>query len=110
MAGIGLFKPARRGPQDRTSDDPVVIEYRPAAFASVDAAVQEALGDGGRVTLDLDPVQDLDFEGVRGLIKLLRRGREVGGEVALRTGKRQHWETLELTALDRLFPIEAKAA
>jgi anti-anti-sigma factor len=90
---------------DRSAHDPVVITYRPTAYPAVENAVLEAFAAGSPVSLDLDAVPALDDEGLRGLIKLLRRGRDVDGEVTLQTHRPEHRERLAVTALDRLFPI-----
>jgi anti-sigma B factor antagonist len=90
----------------------IVIEYRPSAYPVVEAAVLTALEDGeSRVVLDLDSLDALDTEGVRGLISLLRRARSVGRDLALSSTKSDVRRTLQVTALDRLFPmVEAEAA
>ncbi len=85
--------------------DSVVIEYRPAALPSLEAAVLAALDAGANVVLSLDTLDTLDTEAIRGLITLLRRSRSIGGEVALRAGKANVRHTLQVTALDRLFPL-----
>jgi anti-anti-sigma factor len=90
----------------------IVIEYRPSAYPVVEAAVLAALADGeSRIILDLDSLDALDTEGVRGLITLLRRARSVGRDLALSSTKSDVLRTLRVTALDRLFPmVEAEAA
>ncbi len=90
----------------------ILIEYRPSAYPVVEAAVLAALAEGGsRVILDLDSLDALDTEGVRGLITLLRRARSVGGELALSSTKADIKRTLQVTALDRIFKmVEAEAA
>jgi anti-sigma B factor antagonist len=90
----------------------VVISYDPKAYPSLEAAVVAALEAGAdRVVLDLNALPSLDTEGVRGLIALLRRSRQIGGELALRCGKAEVLRTLQVTALDRLFAmIEPEAA
>jgi anti-anti-sigma factor len=90
----------------------ILIEYRPSAYPVVEAAVLAALAEGGsRVVLDLDSLDALDTEGVRGLITLLRRARSVGGELALSSTKTDVLRTLQVTALDRIFKmVEAEAA
>jgi len=89
----------------------VVIEYRPDAIPTLESAVLAALGEGaGQVVLDLDAVETLDTEGVRGLIKLLRSSRAAGGELALSVSKPGVRRTLAVTALDRLFPMIEAAA
>lgn len=88
----------------------IEFEYRPAAFEALQAAMLTAFEAGTtRVVLDLDELPRLDTEGVRGLITLLRRAREVGGEVALRTRRPDVLRTLSTLALDRLFPMVAAA-
>jgi anti-anti-sigma regulatory factor len=89
-----------------TRPERVVIQYRPAAYPAVESAVLDAFAAGTPVALDLDEVPALDDEGVRGLIKLLRRGREADREVALQTHRPEHRDRLAVTALDRLFPVE----
>lgn len=92
--------------------EPVVIEYRPSAYPLVEAAVLTALENGApRVILDLEMLDALDTQGVRGLISLLRRARALGGEIALSSLKPDVRRTLQVTALDRIFPVvEAEAA
>jgi len=88
----------------------IALEYRPEALPAVQAMILSAFEAGAdRVVLDLDPLQALDAEGVRGLIVLLRRSREVGGELALRTTRPEITRSLGVMALDRLFPM-VKAA
>ncbi|HZY98417.1 MAG TPA: STAS domain-containing protein, partial [Candidatus Baltobacteraceae bacterium] len=66
----------------------VVIEYRPDAIAALETAVLAALQEGaGQVVLDLNAIEALDTDGVRGLIKLLRSSRAAGGELALSVSK-----------------------
>lgn len=90
----------------------VVIQYRPHAYAAVEEAVLSALREGSpRVILDLEALDALDTQGVRGLITLLRRARAAGGELALTSLKPDVRRTLAVTALDRIFPlVEAEAA
>lgn len=89
---------------------PIVFEYRPAAFDALQVAVVTAFETGARrVVLDLDELPRLDTEGVRGLITLLRRSRELGGEVALHVTRPELLRTLNTLALDRLFPMVAAA-
>lgn len=89
----------------------VVIGYRPDAIAALETAVLAALEEGvAQVVLDLDTVEALDTEGVRGLIKLLRSSRAAGGELALIASKPGVRRTLAVTALDRLFPVVEAAA
>lgn len=89
----------------------VVLEYRPEALSELELAVLTAYEAGaGQVVLNLDSVEALDTDGVRGLIKLLRSSRAVGGELALRATKAVVRRTLAVTALDRLFPMIEEVA
>lgn len=90
----------------------VVIQYRPHAYPAVEAAVLSALREGSpRVILDLEALDALDTQGVRGLITLLRRARAAGGDLALTSLKPDVRRTLAVTALDRIFPlVETEAA
>jgi anti-sigma B factor antagonist len=83
-----------------------VVEYRPQAYAALEAAVLAALEAGTtRVILELDGVETLDTEALRGLIALLRRTRAAGGELVLRTSRPDVLRTLSVTALDRVFRV-----
>lgn len=92
----------------------IVIEYRPNAYRDLEDEVMAAFQDAGeagvRVVLSLDKLDTLDNEGVRGLITLLRRSRTFGGQLALRASTPAVRRTLEVTALDRLFPMDVEAA
>jgi anti-anti-sigma factor len=86
--------------------DAIRFEYRPQAFPQVQAAVMAALDAGaGCVVLDLDSLESLDAQATRGLIILLRRTREIGGELALQVTRPELIEALRVMALDRLFPM-----
>jgi anti-anti-sigma factor len=91
---------------------PPVIAYHPQAYSAVETAVLAEFQNGAsQVVLDLDTVDSLDANGVRGLISLLRRSRAVGGELALRSSRPEVLRTLSVTALDRIFAVvEAQAA
>ncbi|MBV8490789.1 MAG: STAS domain-containing protein [Candidatus Eremiobacteraeota bacterium] len=92
----------------------IVIEFQPHAYSALEEEVVsafQAIGeDPIRVVLSLDHLDSLDNQGVRGLIALLRRSRSLGGELALRATKPNVRRTLEVTALDRLFPMEEAEA
>ncbi len=86
------------------------FQYDPSAIDALEAASLEAIAAGaGRVVFDLDRLERLDTEGVRGLITLLRRAREKGGELALRVSRPDILRSLQVTALDRVFPMESAA-
>jgi anti-anti-sigma factor len=88
----------------------LVIQYRPGAYAQLEAAVLAALEAGTRVELDLDSLGTLDVASVRELIALLRRCRAIGGEFALRANEPEIRKMLVVTALDRLFPVLGEEA
>lgn len=94
--------------------DSIVIEYRPDAYPMVEAALSAALAEdegGAPIVLDLDSLDSLDTDGVRGLITLLRRARAEGRDLALSATKPAIRRTLQVTALDRLFGmVEAEPA
>ncbi len=82
----------------------IVIEYRPDAYPVVEAALLAALAEGeSTIVLDLDSLESLDTDGVRGLITLLRRARASGRDLSLSATKASILRTLQVTALDRLF-------
>ncbi|MHB1549688.1 MAG: STAS domain-containing protein [Vulcanimicrobiaceae bacterium] len=91
--------------------DSEIFTFTDSAPAAVEALQREmaaALADGQtRVTLDLDPIPTLDIAGIRGLITLLRRVREAGGEIALRTSRADICRTLAVTGLDRVFSVDS---
>ncbi|MHB8146403.1 MAG: STAS domain-containing protein [Vulcanimicrobiaceae bacterium] len=87
----------------------VPIAYRPKALAEIEAAIVASFEHGSeRVVLDLDSLETLDSEGVRGLIVLLRRARVLGIELALHVTRPEIRRTLSVMALDRLFPMTTK--
>ncbi len=86
----------------------IVIEYRPDAYPVVEAALLAALAEGeATIVLDLDSLDSLDTDGVRGLITLLRRARASGRDLSLSATKPSILRTLQVTALDRLFGMVA---
>jgi anti-anti-sigma factor len=88
----------------------IVIEYFPESLGVIEAAVEAAAKAGGRVILDLNGLESLGTDGVRGLIKLLRLTRAAGGELALRSTKADVLRTLSVTGLDKLFTLVAARA
>lgn len=82
------------------------FEYKPRALPQMQAAMLAALEAGaGCVVLDLDSLATIDDEATRGLIILLRRSREIGGELALAVSRPELRAQLAELALDRLFPF-----
>jgi anti-anti-sigma factor len=87
------------------------FDYQPLALDALADRIFAAFSAGAtRVILNLDAIRRLDTDGVRGLIVLLRRSREVGGEIALSVTRPELLRSLQVMALDRLFPIIAGAA
>jgi anti-anti-sigma factor len=82
-------------------------DSRPGAIATLQNALVAAITRGRRVVLDLDQLPILDNPALRGLIMLLRRVREAGGELILRVTRPELRTTLSLTALDRVFEVDA---
>jgi anti-anti-sigma factor len=88
----------------------LTLDYRPDALEALQAATMSALKAGApRVILDLNSLDRLDAACVRGLITILRRAREIGGEVALQTNRPDILRSLHVMALDRLFPMVGAA-
>jgi anti-anti-sigma regulatory factor len=84
------------------------FEYRPGEFEALLAEVRQSIAAGfQRVVLDLDAMPRLDAASARDLILLLRRTREIGGNVALHTTRADLTSGLEAMALDRLFEVNA---
>lgn len=87
------------------------FEYRAERISALQAAIIAAFEAGApQVVLNLDALERLDSKDVRGLILLLRRSREVGGELALAVTRPEILRSLKVMALDRLFPIVAAQA
>jgi anti-anti-sigma factor len=87
------------------------VDYRPETVEAVQQQMLAALETGApRVVLMLDHLDRLDTEAVKGLIVLLRRAREAGGEIALQVSRPELLRSLKVTALDRLFPLIGVAA
>lgn len=89
----------------------IVLEYRPQALAELELTIIETIECGApQVVLNLDALDELDNDGIRALIRLLRRSRAVGGTLALQTSKPAVLRTLSVTALDRVFEMAEAAA
>ena len=91
---------------DRNIVQAPIFDYQPTQFDAVTKEVLAAFADGApRAVLNLDVLQRLDTDAVRGLILLLRRSREAGGEIALKVTRPELLRSLHVMALDRLFPM-----
>jgi anti-anti-sigma factor len=110
MSAFTLFPryarfPGYMRPPERSIED-ASIDYLPANYAAVEAAVDAKLLRGAeQVVLDLDTLASLDTEGLRGLIALLRRARLKGAQIVLRSSREEILRTLSVTGLDRVFTI-----
>jgi anti-sigma B factor antagonist len=62
---------------------------------------------GGPVVLDLSELTFCDSTGLAGLVRLHRRAAGAGGRIVLRDPVPRVRNLLELTGLDRLFPLES---
>lgn len=90
---------------------PPIISYAPERLDTITITAQAFFEEGiARVVLDLDSLPRLDTDAVRGLILLLRRTRDAGGEIALKVTRPELIRSLSVTALDRLFPMVVAAA
>ncbi|HTX58018.1 MAG TPA: STAS domain-containing protein [Candidatus Acidoferrales bacterium] len=90
---------------------PPTFTYQPDALDAITKEALSAFEAGApQVVLDLDTLARLDTDGVRGLITILRRAREVGGDVALHVTRQDLRRSLSVMALDRLFPMVGAAA
>jgi anti-anti-sigma factor len=88
-----------------------MFDYQPSQLATVTEKVLAVFADGmPRAVLNLDLLPRLDTDAVRGLILLLRRSREAGGEIALKVTRPELLRSLQVTALDRLFPMIQEVA
>ncbi len=80
----------------------------PAALNVIRATVKEALQNGEqRLSLDLDALNELETPVIAFLIRLLRDARQHGATVVLRASNPSLLAALRVTALDKLFTIEA---
>ncbi len=80
-------------------------DSRPGAIEALQSALVAAVARGRRVMVDLDAMPVLDNPALRGLIMMLRRVREAGGELILKVTRADLRSTLALTALDRVFEV-----
>ncbi|HEY8314734.1 MAG TPA: STAS domain-containing protein [Candidatus Baltobacteraceae bacterium] len=90
-----------------------IFTYTDSQETSVEALQERLLTalEAGepRLTLDIDGLPSLDVGAIRGLITLLRRVRDAGGELMLRVTRDDLKRTLGVTALDRVFTIASPA-
>lgn len=106
MRSITRSRPSLRASQKKHPE--VALAYQPHNLPSVQKAVLAAIRGGAiEVVLDLDHLDALDVSALRGLIALLRRARDAGGELALRATKPLLRRTLGVTALDRVFRMRS---
>lgn len=70
-------------------------------------AVRAVAGGSTTLFVDLDALTSVDSAVIGTLILILRAARECGAGVVLRAAHEPIVETLRVTALDKIFPIEA---
>ena len=63
-----------------------------------------------RLVLAVDGVGQFDNSAIRAIITLLRRVRERGGDVSLRTSRADVIRTLSVTGLDHVFRVDRSVA
>lgn len=73
-----------------------------------DAARAIAAGSG-TLSIDIDGLTTLDSAVIATLILVLRAARQTNGAIVLRAAREPIVETLRVTALDKIFTIEAPA-
>jgi anti-anti-sigma factor len=90
---------------------PPMFDYQSSALDALQKQMLDAFADGApQVVLNLDTLPRLDTDAVRGLIVLLRRSRDAGGEIALKVTRPELLRSLHVMALDRLFPLAGGVA
>jgi anti-anti-sigma factor len=82
----------------------------PEALSALRASAAAAAAGSTRVVIDIDDVGVLDSHLISGLISLLRDVREQGGDVTLLAQHKSILDTLRITALDKVFTVEAPRA
>ena len=81
-------------------------EIDPHTTSVLDTAVDEAVGDGTTVVLDLGAVSFIDSAGLRSLIRAQRVASEAGGTLVLRNVRASARRILDITGLDAELTIE----
>jgi anti-anti-sigma factor len=78
----------------------------PESLQALRAEVVRALDAGaGSISIDVDDVGVLDSVLISALISILREARERGASVALGATRKNILDTLQITALDKVFKI-----
>jgi len=81
------------------------------AVEQLERAMVGALRKGDQsLILEVDGVPQFDNTAIRAIITLLRRVRERGGDVSLRTGRADVLRTLSVTGLDHVFRVDREVA
>ena len=82
-----------------------------AAVDDVDAALQQALGGGAPVVVDLADVEFIDSTGMRAMIEARRRSRELDVPmVCVCPNNAAVWRLLELTGTTGFFEVKETRA
>ncbi|HEY9084826.1 MAG TPA: STAS domain-containing protein [Candidatus Tyrphobacter sp.] len=102
-----MTKNAKHAP--RKKRNAVTLAFHPNDPSLQKTVLGHVAAGASEVVLELDHLEALDVPALRVLIALLRRTREAGGTLALRTAKPHIRRTLAVTALDRLFAVRSSA-
>lgn len=80
------------------------------SLARITGQISEAAEAGEKqVVFAIDGLTSLDSARIRRLITLLRRTRETGADAALQVSRPDLLRTLHVTALDKVFSLQAPA-
>ena len=82
-----------------------------ASVDDIDAALQEALGGGGPVVVDMMDVSFIDSTGMRAMIEARRRSREIDVPMVLVCPDNAAvWRLLEITGTTGFFEVKETRA
>ena len=81
-------------------------EIDPHTTKALDTAIDEAVGDGTVVVLDLAGVTFIDSAGLRSLIRAQRLAEDAGGGLDLRNLRPSAQRILDITGLNAELTIE----
>jgi len=104
--GLTAFRAEARPIVDGTGEVVVEGEVDVATAPQLREALHEVLDDGAtRLRIDLGEVGFIDSAGLGVLIGVLKRIREVGGEIELVHVQPAPRKVIEITGLDELFAL-----
>jgi anti-sigma B factor antagonist len=104
--GLTAFRAEAQPVVDGTGEVIVEGEVDVATAPQLREALHQAIDDGAtRVRIDLAEVGFIDSAGLGVLIGVLKRVREVGGEIELAHVQPAPRKVIEITGLDELFSL-----